>query len=214
MTQLMMCDDHVLVTQGLELMLRDETEFTVEKIVSSGKEALQYLRRPHNIDILILDLSMPEMDGIEVLQALRSSATTIKVLILTMHDKVDHLKKAMALGAEGYLLKNTHKDLLIKVLKIIADGGTYVDHKLTEILMRKLNEGPKKKIISPIQLTQREIEILKLIVKNYKTKDIADALFISVNTVLSHRKNIYSKFDVHSVSELINYVYENKYLEP
>lgn len=213
MINLLICDDHILVSEGIELMIQNEADLTVRKVVSSGKEALDYLSRPNEIDIIILDLSMPDMNGNQVLQTIRSLDIDVKVLILTMHENLEHLKKAMDLGAEGYLLKNTNKGLLIKVLKIIAEGGSFVDRELTEKLVHDLNRKPKIKLIDTITLTERELDILKLIVKNYRTKEIADSLFISVNTVQSHKKNIYSKFNVHSVSELITFVYENKYLE-
>jgi len=212
MINLMICDDHILVSEGIELMIQNEEDLIVRKVVSSGQDALNYLSKPNEIDIIILDLSMPDMNGNEVLQMIRSMSIDVKVLILTMHDNVDHLKKAMSLGAEGYLLKNTNKKLLVKVLRIIADGGSFIDHKLTEKLIHDINNKPKASIIKTVTLTEREMDILKLIVKNYRTKEIADALYISVNTVQSHKKNIYSKFDVHSVSELITYVYENDYL--
>ena len=212
MINLMICDDHVLVSEGIELMIQNEDDLIVRKVVSSGQEALDYLKMPNEIDVLILDLSMPDMGGNEVLQMIRSMSISVKVLILTMHDNVEHLKKAMALNADGYLLKNTNKKLLAKVLRIIAEGGNFIDHKLTEKLILDANKKPKPSIVKTVKLTERELDILKLIVKNYRTKEIADELFISVNTVQSHKKNIYSKFDVHSVSELITYVYENNYL--
>lgn len=213
MINLMICDDHVLVSEGIELMIQSEDDLIVRKVVSSGQEALDYLGRPNQIDILILDLSMPDMSGNEVLQMIRSLSIDVKVLILTMHENIEHLKKAMALNAEGYLLKNTNKKLLVKVLRIIADGGSFIDHKLTEKLILDANKKPKVDIVKAITLTERELDILRLIIKNYRTKEIADALYISVNTVQSHKKNIYSKFDVHSVSELITYVYENNFLQ-
>ena len=212
MIKLLICDDHILVAEGIELMLGDEPNLKVSKIVSSGKDAVNYLLEHNEIDVLILDLSMKNMNGIEVLKELNFHSIKTKVLILTMHDDIENIKKAMANGANGYLLKSTNKEKFVIAIQKIIKGETFMDQQLTATLLNEINNKPKKINTNTIELTKRENDILKLIVKSKKTKDIAEELFISVNTVLSHRKNIYSKFHVHSVSELISYVYKHKYL--
>ncbi len=212
MIKLVICDDHVLISEGIELMLQNEPDISVERIVSSGKEAIDFLKENDDIDLMILDISMPDMDGLLVLDELQRLELNTKVLILTMHDKIDYIRNAVKKGVKGYLLKSTESNKLIKAVKKIVDGETYFDQKLTEILMSDLVEESDEKPKGKIQLTSREMDILKLLVKGKKTKEIADFCFISINTVQTHKKNIYSKLNIHSVSELINYAYKHNYI--
>lgn len=202
MIRILICDDHVLIAEGIELMLDSEPDIEVVKIADTGKEAVSFLRN-EEIDILILDLSMPNMNGVEVLNELERLSIQTKVLILTMHDRLDLMREVMKKSIYGYVLKNTNQEKLIRAIKEISDGRKFFDEQVVSILMS--NYGDEKS-----QLTEREKDILNLLVQGKKTKEIADMCFISVNTVLSHKKNIYSKLNVHSVSELINYTYKNR----
>lgn len=210
--KLLICDDHNLISEGIELMLQNSAETFEIHIVTSGKAALQFLQTKV-IDVLILDISMPEMDGLEVLDALKAQERTLNVLMLTMHNQIEYIKKAMSKGAKGYILKNTSKEMLIEAIHTVGNGETFIDSRLTTILIDDLTDEPKVPKVAPVKLTPREIDILKLITQNKKTKEIAEVLFISVNTVQSHKKNLYSKLNIHSVSELVSYAFQHGFVE-
>ncbi|WP_298420572.1 response regulator transcription factor [uncultured Kordia sp.] len=210
--KLLICDDHSLVSEGIELMLQNSSETFEIHIVTSGKEALQFLQST-TIDVLILDISMPEMDGLNVLDALNDLELSMNVLMLTMHNQIEYIKNAMQKGAKGYILKNTSKEMLIEAIHKVGKGETFVDQRLTNILINDLTNVPKIETIKNVKLTPREIEVLKLVAQNKKTKEIAQLLFVSVNTVQSHKKNLYSKLNIHSVSELVNYAIKHGFVE-
>ncbi|WP_298511820.1 response regulator transcription factor [uncultured Kordia sp.] len=209
--QLLICDDHNLVSEGIAIMLQSENRYEIQ-IVTSGKQALQYIHT-QVVDVLILDISMPEMSGLDVLDALTAAETTQNVLMLTMHDQVKFIKDAISKGAKGYVLKSTSKAMLIDAIEKVAKGENFYDPRLTTILLNDPQEASQKKQTELVKLTPREIDILKLIAQNKKTKEIADMLFISVNTVQSHKKNLYSKLNIHSVSELVTYAFQHGFVE-
>lgn len=210
--KLLICDDHSLVSEGIELMLQNSSETFEIHIVTSGKEALQFLQS-NTVDVLILDISMPEMDGLDVLDALNDLERNIHVLMLTMHNQIEYIKKAMQKGAKGYILKNTSKEMLIEAIHKVGKGETFVDDRLTSILINDLTDVPKTEKVQNVKLTPREIDVLKLVAQNKKTKEIAELLFVSANTVQSHKKNLYSKLNIHSVSELVSYAYKHGFVE-
>ena len=209
--QLLICDDHNLVSEGIAVMLQSEHRYEIH-IVTSGKQALQHIQA-HKIDVLILDISMPEMSGLDVLDALKEAGISQNVLMLTMHDQVKFIKDAIAKGAIGYVLKSTSKTMLMEAIQKVANGENFYDPRLTAILLNDPKEASQKKQAELVKLTPREIDILKLIAQNKKTKEIAEILFISVNTVQSHKKNLYSKLNIHSVSELVTYAFRCGFVE-
>ncbi len=210
--KLLICDDHSLVAEGIELMLQKGTEIYEIHLVTSGISALEFLKQDP-VDVLLLDISMPEMSGLEVLDEIRSLEINVNILMLTMHNEIQYIKKALAKGAKGYVLKTTSKSILVEAIDKVANGETYVDDKLTSVLINDLTERPNGKKSEAVNLTPREIDILKLIAENKKTKEIAELLFISLNTVQSHKKNLYSKLNIHSVSELVTYAYQNGFVK-
>jgi DNA-binding NarL/FixJ family response regulator len=208
---LLLCDDHNLVSEGIAVMLQSEDYYEIQ-IVTSGRHALQQIQN-QQVDVLILDISMPGMSGLDVLDALTEGEIPQNVLMLTMHDQVKYIKKAIEKGAKGYVLKSTSKEMLIDAIQKVAKGENFYDPRLTTILLNDSEEKSTKKQSELVKLTPREIDILKLIAQNKKTKEIADILFISVNTVQSHKKNLYSKLNIHSVSELVTYAFQHGFVE-
>jgi DNA-binding NarL/FixJ family response regulator len=200
-----------LVSEGIAVMLQSEDYYEIQ-IVTSGRHALQQIQN-QQVDVLILDISMPGMSGLDVLDALTEGEIPQNVLMLTMHDQVKYIKKAIEKGAKGYVLKSTSKEMLIDAIQKVAKGENFYDPRLTTILLNDSEEKSTKKQSELVKLTPREIDILKLIAQNKKTKEIADILFISVNTVQSHKKNLYSKLNIHSVSELVTYAFQHGFVE-
>jgi DNA-binding NarL/FixJ family response regulator len=143
---------------------------------------------------------MPEMTGLEVLEALERLQLKVKTLILTMHDQEELIQRVVKKNIQGYVFKNTNQEKLIHAIQQIAKGYTFFDEEVLRILMNKNHQNKN-------ELTPREKDIMKLLVEGKKVKEIADLRFISTNTVLSHKKNIYSKLNVHSVAELIHYAH-------
>lgn len=210
--EILLCDDHCLVSEGIELMLQSSTvNFTIHK-VTAGTDAINFLKT-HTIDVLILDISMPEMSGLDVLDELQKENYFPNVLMLTMHNEIKYIQEAMQKGAKGYILKNTTKKMLIEAIQTVGKGMVFMDTRLTIALLDNLTETSKNKQSNAIKLTPREIDVLILIAQNKKTKDIAEFLFISINTVQSHKKNLYSKLNIHSVSELIRYAYKHGFVK-
>ena len=187
--KLLICDDHSLVAEGIELMLqRDTTTYEIH-LVTSGVAALNFLKQKQ-VDVLLLDISMPKMSGLEVLNEIKLLNINVNVLMLTMHNEIKYIKEALANGAKGYVLKTTSKSILTEAIDKVANGETYIDDTLTSVLINNLIERPNLKKVEAIKLTPREIDILKLIAQNKKTKEIATLLFISLNTVQSHKKKL------------------------
>ena len=182
-------------------MLDQEAEIKVVQIVESGREAIEFLQS-NKVDVLILDLSMPEMTGLEVLDELERSQIKVKTLILTMHDQEELVRKVIKKNIQGYVLTNTNQEKLIHAIQEIAKGYTFYDNEVLRIIMDKSSKDDN-------ELTPREKDIMKLLVEGKKVREIADLLFISTNTVLTHKKNIYGKLHVHSVAELIHYAHNH-----
>ena len=212
MIKILVCDDHHLIAEGIATMLQDEEGLEVVGMTFSGKDAIDFLHKNKDVDLLILDISMPKMDGVEVLKELCKWQLEVSVLMLTMHENLKYIKEVERLGAQGYILKSSEISQLVTAIRKIGSGEMYYDPKVAELLMRELRheENQRKK---RGKLTKRENEILQMLVKGMKVREISDVLYISDNTILTHKKNIYEKIGVHSISELINYAYQNGLVE-
>ena len=160
MIRLLICDDHRLIAEGMELMLDQEAEIKVVQIVESGREAIEFLQS-NKVDVLILDLSMPEMTGLEVLDELERSQIKVKTLILTMHDQEELVRKVIKKNIQGYVLKNTNQEKLIHAIQEIAKGYTFYDNEVLRIIMDKSSKDDN-------ELTPREKDIMKLFVEGKK----------------------------------------------
>ena len=199
-------DDHRLFKDGLKSLLSIDNEINILGEASNGKELLKKLE-DQAPDVILLDINMPEMDGVEVLRILAKSHAQIRLCIISTHDDARLVREIWKLGAQGYILKSSSSDEeLIRAIKIIHEGGTYYSKEINEKL-RKLSNGPgnSPESVLPISITKREIEILKLVAMEYTSKEIAKELFISTNTVETHKKNLFRKLNVKSVAGLTKY---------
>jgi DNA-binding NarL/FixJ family response regulator len=161
-------------------------------------------------DIILMDINMPEMDGVEATKQVKAKYPSIKILMLTMFSNREYIEKLLRAGADGYLLKNTGKEELQEAIDNIINGESYFSKEVTERIMEGLQ---KKKIAEKntyiVELTEREIEVLKLIVQEFTTAEIAEKLFISPHTVETHRKNLISKLNVRNIAGLVKYAMQN-----
>ena len=208
MINVVLADDHVLVRDGIKALLEDQDGVTVIDEASNGKEALEVVSRnkPH---VLIVDIRMPEMNGIEVVGEMSKSHKDIKTLVLSMHDSEEYVVQAIQAGADGYLLKGASKEEFLKALHKVASGGKYFTGDVSAIIMNnfvngnvksaKAAEAPKE---DSFKLTKREKQILNLVLELKNNKDIADELKISKRTAEVHRFNLMKKLDVKNLMEL------------
>lgn len=197
-------DDHQMVIDGLNLMLEGKMDF---KVVGESTQPLMVLKLLENtpIDILMTDVSMPNMTGVELTRAVKNKFPDIKILALSMFGESQIIAEMIDAGISGYILKNAGKKELIEALTKIAEGQNYFSQEITLQLMKSFKRNQEE-----IKLTDREIEIIRMIEKEMTTRAIADILFISERTVETHRKNILHKTNTQSVVGLLKYAYERK----
>ncbi len=200
-------DDHQLFIEGLSALLR-ANQFEVLGHANSGRQLMTLLEKqqPH---LLLMDIGMKEMDGIEVAATIKDTYPHIKILIISMHAKKVYLEKLVEIGAEGYILKSAGDEELKTAIYTIRDGGTYFSPQLSESIVQGMLT---RNSLPDIILTPREKEIVKLIAEGQNTKEIATTLFISINTVESHRKNMLLKTGLKNVAHLVKWAYENGHL--
>jgi len=206
MTRIFLVDDHQMVIDGISSILADVEEVKVVGTDSNGKEALEKMAVDAP-DLILLDINMPEMDGIEVVNHLRENGDHTKVLILTMHNNAQFTKQLSALGVNGCILKNTGKSELLNAIKTIHQGEKYYGKAVTDNLLSSMEKT--EKAVNKVKLTKREVQIVKLIANEMKTNEIADELSISTLTVETHRKNIVSKLKVKNAAGLVRFAFEN-----
>lgn len=209
MINVVLADDHELVRDGIKALLEDEQGIAVIDEASNGKEALEVLERTHP-DLLIVDIRMPELNGIEVVTEVSKRYENVKTLVLSMHDSEEYVVKAIQAGADGYLLKGASKDEFLKAITKVASGGKYFTGDVSAIIMNNFVSGntgniPNKELVAdPFHLTKREKQILSLVLQLKNNKVIAEELQISKRTAEVHRFNLMKKLDVKNIMELSN----------
>jgi len=192
-------DDHQIVIDGIKLMLENVSDVQIVGTQTSPLIALEELKELKP-DILISDITMPGMTGIELSKIVAKNLPTVCILILTMVDSTTALSDLLDSGIRGYILKNKGKDELINGIRTVASGNNYFSPEIMKQIL-----VAAKNIDKPQQLTTREIEVIRLLALGKNSSEIADRLFISENTVETHRRNILRKTNTHSTVELINY---------
>ena len=196
-------EDHKILREGLKSLLRTTEDLDIVGEAADGLEAIRCVENYHP-DLLLLDLSMPKMNGISVIRDLKSRFPETRILVLTIHDSEDYILEAFQSGVDGYCLKDANYSELVIAIRSVLDGKTYLSPSISEkVLSGFLDDRKTLKSRSSWDLiTQREREVLKLVGEGYKNKEIAEYLYISVKTVEKHRSNIMRKLDVHTASAL------------
>jgi DNA-binding NarL/FixJ family response regulator len=216
MIHLLIADDHQLFIDGLSSLLKNEPGIQIAGQALNGKEVLSMLSKCP-IDIILLDINMPETDAVTLTKEIRSSFPTTKIIILTMYHGTRYYTKLLKYGINGYLYKSAGKDEFITAIEKASNGEMYIHKDLfTEATAHKKDLMPAYNIqlSNPESLlTKREIEILKLVLHEYSNNAIADQLCISTGTVDTHRKNIILKLGVKNTVGLIKYCLQNNFLE-
>jgi DNA-binding NarL/FixJ family response regulator len=193
--KVLIADDHQILLDGIKAILDKDKALQVVGTASNGLEVLEFLKT-EKVDVLLLDLQMPVMDGLETTMHVSKSFPDVKVVMLTTNDEGSIITSLFKVGAAGYLLKNASKEYLLKGIKDAYAGHRVISSHLTDKMIESLLEKPKSKKAELPKITKREIEVVKLIAEEYTTQEIANQLFVSTNTVATHKRNLFVKMDV------------------
>lgn len=203
-------DDHKVLIDGIIAVLKTEKEIEVVGCSLNGEQVLQWYEK-NTSDVLILDINMPKVDGISVLQEFKKRNFQPNVIILSSYDDVKLVKEVMKIGAKGFLAKKCASEEIIEAIKRVSLGENYFSKDIQNKIVTSFSEKGDAKNTQLLQLiTDREKEVLVLITKELNTREIAESLFISVNTVETHRKNLIKKLEVKNVVGLALFAHKNK----
>ncbi len=209
--KVLLVDDHQLIIDGLKSLLKNTDEIVVTGEANNGREALRLLDIL-NIDLVLMDIDMPVMNGIDALKEIKKVKPGIKVIILSMHDESGMIKNLLAIGADGYLLKSASQEELISAIKKVSDGNKYFSTEVTLSLLNGSRENLQTSKQQVEILTSREEEILKLIAQGFSNKEIGVKLFISHRTVDTHRTNLMKKLNTSNIAGLISYAIKSGHI--
>ncbi len=209
--RVVIADDHRMIREGLKQLLELEGDISIVGEAGDGIECIEEIaiKKP---DVLLLDINMPRMDGLKVLQKLKEMKSNIKVLILTIHNEIEYLLKAVDIGVNGYVLKDSESDLLRKAIFAIHNGEIFIQPNMVPLLNDKL-ENREEETTTESLLTKREMEVLKLITEGLFNKEIAYNLSISEKTVKNHVSNIFRKISVSDRTQAAVYAIGNNIVE-
>jgi DNA-binding NarL/FixJ family response regulator len=203
--RLFLVDDHRLMNEGLKRVLEGRPGYEVLQMFTDGRslfDALQH-QKP---DVIISDISMPGMDGLTLARTILEQFPKLPFMFLTMHLNAQYIRPAMQMGVHGYVLKDSKADDVFEAIDTVASGKRYLSPKAAAMLL----SGPEEQVL----LTPRETQVLRALALGYSTKEISERLYISINTVESHRKNLLIKTDCRNVAELILWAVETGYVDP
>ncbi len=209
--RIVLADDHVLVRQGIRKLIEESPDLQVVGEASDGSELLELLRNV-KADLAILDITMPNISGIEATQRVKAIYPGLKVLILTMHKGRELLEHAIAAGANGYLLKEDAPRELLNAIKTIQQGEVYISPLIVPYL-KEFYVQRHRKVNQPDLLTARETEVLKLVAEGKSSKEIAAILCLSIRTVDNHRSNIMRKLNITKNTDLVKYALSMGYIQ-
>lgn len=207
--RIVLAEDHTIVREGLRLLLNANPDITVVGEVADGREAVR-LTESLAPDLLLMDLSMPRMNGMDAIREIKKRRPDVKIIVLTVHKTEEYVMASLRAGADGYVLKDaTHSELMMSIQHVLK-GNRYLSPAVSDQIICGYLEGsqPGRRDSPWTALTQREREVLKLIAEGFKNKEIADELCISIKTVEKHRSNLMAKLNRHSASALTAYAIE------
>lgn len=214
--KILLVDDHEMIRKGLRTALEARTGWQICGEAANGREAIRLAQAtfPH---VVIMDLTMPELNGLEATRRIRKDLPETRVLILTMHDSEQLMHEVIAAGARGYLLKSDAGDMVFRAIEHLIDDKPFFTSAAEELLLKSYLNGPRADTLQariPEGLTSREREMVQLIAEGKSTRETATILNISVKTADTHRTNLMRKLDLHSVSEIVRYAIRNRIIQP
>jgi len=214
MIKVLVADDHKMFVDGIESILRNEEDIQVVGKCFDGESVFREIE-DKDPDVVLLDISLPEMSGIDVCKRLTATHPRVRVLAVSMHNDASFISEILKNGAMGYILKNTGKAELVSAIKNVSEGKSYFSKEVGETIMRGLvqDTDTKKKAADPrFMLSEREKEILALIAEEFTTQEIAQKLHLSFKTVEGHRRNLFNKLNVRNAAGLVRVALENNLL--
>jgi DNA-binding NarL/FixJ family response regulator len=211
--RLLIADDHGMVRRGLRAAIEAHPGWEICGEAENGRQAVE-LAGQLRPDLVVLDLAMPELNGLDAARKIRATLPNAQVLIQTMHESEALAQEVLAAGARGYLLKNDAPEMLVQAIEALAAGRTFFTSKVSDLVMTGLAKHSSTPDPPRSRLTPRERELVQLLAEGKSNKEAADALGISLNTVETHRKNVMSKLRLRSTSDLVRYAIRNKLIEP
>ena len=202
---LIIADDHILFIDGLKMLLKDEPDFNIVDTANNGKELLDLLQKTKT-DIVLMDINMPKMNGLEALKFIKKNKSSAKVIFLSTYNEEHLIKKAKFLGANGFLVKNSTKEELLQCIKSVYNNQSCFPYRF----IKEINEfDDEDNFLKHFNLTKREKEIIELIKAGHSNQQISDQLFLSIYTIETHRKNIMHKLGLKSPAALMRFIIEN-----
>ncbi len=208
---LIIVDDHSMFLEGMQSLLETEEEYNIVLGAKDGKETIKYLEvNPENkIDLIISDISMPEINGIELTKKIKEEYRSINMLIVSMHNDVEMIGQLIRHNVDGFIPKSANKAELLEAITSILNGEKYFSKKIKDVYFQKKRIKKEEKI----RLTKREIDVITLIAKEYTTQEIADKLYLSKHTIESYRKTLISKLNVRNLAGLTKHALKMRYLD-
>ncbi|MBI4552825.1 MAG: response regulator transcription factor [Candidatus Latescibacteria bacterium] len=213
--RILLADDHAVLRAGLRLLLNAEPDMTVVGEAATGAEAVELAKSLHP-DVVLMDLKMPGLGGVEATRYLKREVLHVKVLILTMHDDEGYLRQALRAGASGYVLKKAADTDLVAALRAVYRGETPIDPSMAKVLVEEyLEPGCRLNGLTEAKrkLTDREREVLTMLAQGFTNRQVADRLFVSVKTIETHRARIMEKLDFRTRAELVQYALQQGFLD-
>ena len=202
--RILIVDDHEMVRNGLSVMMEREADFTVVGEAQNGKEAVEMVSKLHP-DVVLMDLRMPEMDGVEAMRQIRATQDDVKFLVLTTYDSDEYIFDAIEAGAKGYLLKDASREELFRAVRTVHRGESLIEPGVVSRVLDRLTELSHRAAQGPdhLALSEREVEVLQLMAKGSANKQIASDLSITESTVKTHVANIFQKLEVSHRTEAV-----------
>lgn len=212
--RLFLVDDHQMIRDAIINYLKEDERFDIVGQANHGAEALQAISSNGTIDVLVTDIVMPQMDGIELVKNLKELGRDMKILVLSMLGETQHIKKMLNYGVNGYVLKSADQSEIIDAIVKVHEGQTYYSPQVMETIMDNLRGGkPTHNPAVEVPLTKREKEILHLICKEYSNQEMADELFISIRTVEAHKRNLLEKTGHKNMAGLALWAAEKRFFD-
>ncbi|MEL7144929.1 MAG: response regulator transcription factor [Bacteroidota bacterium] len=213
MIKIILADDHKIITEGIANLLKKEADIKIEAIFHDGLSLMDYLPH-HPVDLILLDIDMPMLNGIECAEKILKRNPDQKIAMLTMHGEKALIIRLIEMGVKGYFIKTIEQDELILAIRKICAGNEYFPADVTKALLTQ-KETVNDVTINPLvnELSARETEIIKLVAQGMSNKEIGESLFISHRTVDTHRTNLMKKLNIHNIAGLIRFAFQNKLVE-